>query len=135
MNDYIIDRCNKIENLHSKYLNLLDKIKNKKLTDLDINNLNLLNKDIDNIINFIGDLDINIDLKYSKKKDKDFLNKFEEMNTTNNIINTLKPYALMLQLNNSNSSNYCIHCAECDKKFVGEDYLRRYRQHFNSKHR
>ena len=134
MNNYIEERCHILENLNTKYLNLTNKIRDKNLTDFDINSFNLLNKEIDNIIIEVDDLDLNLDLKYTKQKNKDFLNRLEDMNNSNNIINSLKPYLLLLQLNNLNNTN-CITCNECNKNFVGKDYLRRYRQHYNAKHR
>ena len=40
----------------------------------------------------------------------------------------------MIMLNLVSEEHNYIKCSECNKTFFGEDYLRRFRQHFHKKH-
>ena len=129
---YIEEKENLLDNLNKKYTEIVHLINSKKINNYNLNRFELIKKELDNLENNIDEFKNELEIKYTKKADKDLLYKIEEMNKYNKNIKLLYPYMVMLNLV-SEEHNY-IKCSECNKTFFGKDYLRRFRQHFHKKH-
>ena len=132
MENYIDNRAITIDSINNKYKKLLNCLTSKEINNYSLNKMYLINTKLDNILSDIEDLETEIEIKYTKKENKELLNKINENEKYNENIKKLYPYMLMLNLIPSDKN--VISCSECNKKFFGKDYLRRYRQHFNAKH-
>tara|TARA_Y100000991_G_C21944855_1_gene336994 strand:+ start:63 stop:476 length:414 start_codon:yes stop_codon:yes gene_type:complete len=132
MEKYIDERVTIINSINKKYKNLLESSTSKKMNNYSLNKMYLINKNLDIILSDIEELETDFEIKYTKKEDKELLNKINEIEKYNENIKKIYPY--MLMLNVIPSDKKVISCDECNKKFFGKDYLRRYRQHFKAKH-
>lgn len=132
MENYIDNRAITIDSINNKYKKLLKCLTLKEINNYSLNKMYLINTKLDNILSDIEELETEIEIKYTKKEDKELLNKINEIEHYNENIKKIYPFMLMLNLVPSEKN--VISCNECNKKFFGKDYLRRYRQHFNAKH-
>jgi hypothetical protein len=133
MDRYKEERWNILDSISNDYNNILNFISKNEVNNYSIDRMRLINKNIDNLSDDILNLKNDLELKYTKKNDKELLNRISEMNKFDKNIKLLYPYMLMLNLVDDPNDN--IQCSECNKSFFGKDYLRRYRQHFNAKHK
>jgi hypothetical protein len=131
MEKYIDERVTIINSINDKYKNLLNSTVSKEINNYTLNKMYLINKNLDTILSDIEELDTDFEIKYTKKENKELTDKINEIEKYNNNIKKLYPYMLMLNLI---PQKECITCKECQKKFSGNDYLRRYRQHYHAKH-
>ena len=132
MEKYIDNRAITIDSINNKYKKLLECFSSKEMNNYSLNKMYLINKNLDNILSDIEELETEFEIKYTKKEDRQLLNKINEIEQYNENIKKLYPF--MLMLNVIPSDKKVISCDECNKKFFGKDYLRRYRQHFKAKH-
>ena len=133
MERYTEERKDILNNISNDYNHILNFIRDNEINNYSIDRMKLINKNINNLSDDIINLKNDLKLKYTKKNDKELLNRISEMNKFDKNIKLLYPYMLMLNL--VDEQNDTIHCSECNKIFFGKDYLRRYRQHFNAKHK
>ena len=132
MEKYIDNRAITIDSINNKYKKLLKCLTSKEINNYSLNKMHLINTNLDNILADIEELETEIEIKYTKKENKELLNKINEIEKYNENIQKLYPFMLMLNLVPLEKN--VITCNECNKKFFGKDHLRRYRQHFNAKH-
>ena len=133
MDRYTEERENILNSISNDYNNILNFISKNEINNYSIDRIRLINKNIDNLSDDIINLKNDLELKYTKKNDKELSDRISEMNKFDKNIKLLYPYMVMLNL--VDDKNDTIHCNECNKSFFGKDYLRRYRQHFNAKHK
>ena len=121
---------NIIINIKSKYENILSLLSHKN-DNLTLQKFTFINHQLEKISNDMEEFETELELNYTKKKDSVFINKILELEKYKKNIKLLYPYMLMLNLIPQEET---ITCKECQKKFTGNDYLRRYRQHYHAKH-
>ena len=122
-----------IEKINDKYSNIMNLINTNKINSFSLNRLKLMNSSLENILNEMEEFELDLEIKYTRENKK-IKQQIIEMNQYNENLKLLLPYIVLLNSSNNSENDY-IYCNECNKKIFGKDYLRRYRQHFNAKHR
>jgi len=155
------DKLNKISNNLKKIYKYVNNDKNKNIIKKFDQRLEYLSNEIDNLFELSEDILLDLDLKYSKKCSK-LEKKIKMRQEYQDNFKKMMPLLLYTQIatykndDNPNSffenSNYylgetmlseddysdnnlrIIKCDKCNKTFNGNNIVKRYRQHLNSKH-
>lgn len=118
--------------LNNKMEKLLKNI-NKDLREYHIDYMRTIINEMKNISNDIDDINLLIE-----KNDRNKMNKLEEKiidyNHREKIVKKMTPIMILYSMSEKMNNGKYIGCDLCDKKFKGDKFMKRYKQHFKDKH-